>query len=325
MDVTIVTEAYNLAEGQGLDELETATNTVLALIEGHDDREGIVLAPGTDPRVEALVKGRHPRLRLLYADGAGYDALKDLAADEARGTFIAYLDGDCVPTRADWLEQLLGPLRRGETDVAAGLTTYAGSDPLSAACSVLDFGFLLSPEGSGSIGCYASNNVAFPAELRRRIRPSLEVMRCNCYQHAQLLLRQGYRIRCFPEAFALHQLPDLRKERFRRGYDLVAACWINPALPEAAWMEPGEATVSRLIRMNLEADRERLGRLAAHLGWRRRFTVRVGRLLPRLRRLDAIGIRRALRDGEASGATRAARDAQQAGQSICATGMAMER
>lgn len=314
MDVTIATEAYNLTEGQGLHELEVATNTVLGLIEGHPDREGIVLAPHADPRVEALVVGRHPRLRLLDGQGVGYDALKDLAADEARGTYVAYLDGDCVPARNDWLETLLRPLRAGETDVAAGLTIYAGTGPLAAACTVLDFGFLLSPDRNGFVGCYASNNVAFATELRRKVRPSLEIMRCNCYQHAQLLLQQGYRVRCFPDAFVHHQLPDLRKERWRRGYDLVAACWTNPALPETAWMVPEESTVTRLIEENLRVDRKRLARLAKQLGWKRSFTWRVERLLPRLRRLDAIGIRRALRDGEASGTTPAAREAHRRAQ-----------
>ncbi len=313
MDVTIVTEAFNLAEGQGFDELGAAVNTVLRLIGDHPDREGVVLTPSADPRVDALVAGGHPRLRLLRADGLGYDELKCLAADEARGRYVAYLDGDCVPAHDDWLDCLLRPLRDGETDVSTGLTVYAGSSATAAACSVLDFGFLLDGGATGTIGCYASNNVAFPTELRRRVRPMHDGMRCHCYQHAQLLRRQGYRVRCVPAAFALHQLPNLRRERHRRGYDLVAACWSNPALPETAWMEPGEATVARLIRDNLRLDRRRLARLAKQLGWRRAFTRRVRRLLPRLRRLDAIGIRRALRDGEAGGLTRAAREAHRAG------------
>ena len=315
MDVTIVTEAYNLTEGQGLRELEVATRTVLGLLEDRPGREGLVMTPCADPRVEALVRGRHPRLRLVCGDGIGYDGLKCLAAEEARGDFVAYLDGDCVPARSDWLERLVGPLRRGEADVAAGLTVYDGTDPLTHACTVLDFGFLLDAEPSGSIGCYASNNVAFPTELRRRVRPSHEVMRCNCYQHAQLLLHHGYRVRCFPEAFVLHQLPDVRKERWRRGYDLVAASWLNPDLSEAGWIESSEAIVARLVEENLAQDRRRLAHFARQLRWRRGLASRVRRLLPRLRRLDAIGIRRALRDGEASGATRAAREAHRRGRS----------
>lgn len=306
LDVTIVTEAYNLAEGQGYDELDVATRTVLQLIGANPDREGIVLTPSSDPRVDALATDRHPRLRLLRGPDLGYDALKNLAAFEARGQYIVYLDGDCVPAREDWLECLLRPLRNGETDVSAGLTIYSGSDVLTAACSVLDFGFLVDGQGE-SLGCYASNNVAFPTALRQSIPPLHAGMRCSCYQHAQALLHHGYRIRCAFDALTTHQLPPLRAERHRRGYDLVSACWMNPNLPETAWIEPTEACVSRLIEQNLRLDRKRLAILAEILDWTPAFMAKVDELLPRLRRLDAIGTRRALRDGEENGATAAAR------------------
>lgn len=53
---------------------------------------------------------------MVDAVGLGYDDAKMMAAREARGGYLLYLDGDCLP-QPGWKEAFLGKLRAGATAV----------------------------------------------------------------------------------------------------------------------------------------------------------------------------------------------------------------
>ena len=303
VELSLATETYNLTEGQSWDSFVAAMTSVARLVERTPQSEGLLLDVTDDPRIEALVAGTQGRVRRVACPGMNYDELKDRAADEAAGRYIAYLDGDCVPADDDWLTQLLAPLREGTASAVAGLTFYPGDNPLTHACNVLDFGFLLDKPG-GSVGCYASNNVAFTTSIRREHRTPKTVMRCACYAHAQRLADAGHPMLSVPLARVSHEQPPIRRERFRRGYDLVATCWIHPALPETPLLEQADA--KQFITENLMLDATRLDRYVAHHGLPREERDAIAATIRRLRRLDAYGVRAALRDGEATGANRRA-------------------
>jgi hypothetical protein len=57
-------------------------------------------------------------------------------------------------------------------------------------------------------------------------------MRCRCYAHAQSLIKRQHPVVLIPEARVLHELPPFFSERFRQGYDIITATWINTDLPE---------------------------------------------------------------------------------------------
>jgi hypothetical protein len=172
----------------------------------------------------------------------------------------------------------------------------------------MDFGFLWdSPDGT--LGCYASNNVAFERELRCTVPPPEGDLRCNCFAHAQLLKRRGTPVLHVSDALVVHALPDLAKERHRRGYDLVAACWNDPLLRESAWLGPPETSAMRFIDDAVKLDAQRFHGAPPELGLDARNRDAVAAEILRLRELDLEGVRLALSEGEANGRNAQARAA----------------
>lgn len=300
-EVSIVTETFNLEEGQGVDATRLALNYLSALAA----RGGIeiILADSMPPNLlVATLLGQFPHVRHVASPGAGYEGIKNLAAREARGTYVVYLDGDCLPQAPDWLDALLTPLRQGRAQATAGITRYRGASLLHRVMEILDFGFLIADRGE-FVGCYASNNCAFRRDLRVAVPAPDGAMRCTCYAHAQLLRRRGDPMLRADGAVVVHKLPPVFKERWRRGYDLVAACWIDPELSESRWLAQGVRAAPRFLWANLRTDWRRLGAVRAANGWSGGKLLRARLLAGALRLIDLGGIVRALALGPAPGWT----------------------
>lgn len=270
-EITLVTESFNLEEGQSFQELRSALSAVGKYLSDRQDCEALLVDTTNDPRVPALIASIDARIRHLRVPGRSYDHAKDLAAEAARGRYVVYLDGDCTPDRPDWLDTLLAPLRGGQALATGGLTLYGGDSLLARVSSLIDFGFLFNPQG-GRLTCYASNNVAFERDLRCQVRPPDGPLRCHCFAHAQTLLRRGTPIMLVPAALVWHELPALMKERLRRGYDHVAASWVDVALRPEQWQRHRALRLARLYFRNLRHDWRRMRHAPVQLrlqGWRR--------------------------------------------------------
>src|SRR5205085_10677105 len=120
-----------------------------------------VAGSSADPALEELIARELPRVRRVEAAGLGYDEAKLRAAEQARGTYVLYLDGDCIPSEG-WLGQHLAALRSGHA-ATGGFTRYDGGF-LGTIGSVLDFGFLL-PVKPRVLDCYAFNNSGFRRDV----------------------------------------------------------------------------------------------------------------------------------------------------------------
>ncbi len=305
---SLVTESFNVVDGQSFAGLAGAM-AALRAIAARGDAEILVTDAIGDGRVQALAAEADVPVRVIDAAGLDYDAQKNRAAEAARGHYLAFLDGDCRPLHDDWLERLTAPLRDGTADAVGGLTLYDDSSPGGIAATVMDFGYVWD-QPDGRLGCYTSNNVAFLRSLRCELPVAEDSgLRCNCYAHAQALLRDGRRLRFAADAVVLHEPPDVAKERYRRGWDLVAACWSNPLQIETAQLHPTEAAFHwRLRRLqHLDAVRVRLAPAAVGIDDGNRGAV-LGEIA-RLRRMEAVGLRDALLAGEADGRNAAARAA----------------
>ena len=305
---TLVTESFNVVDGQSFAGLRGAV-AALRAIAARGDAEILVTDATGDGSVQALAADAEVPVRVIDAVGLDYDAQKNRAAEAARGHYLAFLDGDCRPLRDDWLETLTAPLREGAADAVGGLTLYDDPSPAGIAATVMDFGYVWD-QPDGRPGCYASNNVAF----LRRLRCELPVaedsgLRCNCYAHAQAWLRNGHRLHFAADAVVLHEPPDVAKERYRRGWDLIAACWSNPLQVEAAQLHATEAAFHWQLRrlQHLDAVRVRLAPAEVGIDDGNRDAV-LGEIA-RLRRMEAIGLRDALLAGEADGRNAEARQA----------------
>jgi Glycosyl transferase family 2 len=293
LEVSLVVETYTHGEGSALRRTATALSAAAEMVELHGAGELLVADSSGDPELAELLAARFPQARRIDALGLGYDEAKTKAAAEARGGFVLFLDGDCIP-EPGWLEQHLDALR-ADAAATGGFTRYDGGF-LGALDSVLDFGFLL-PVEPRALGCYAFNNSGFRRDVLRATPIPGGPMRCHCYAHAQLLRRVGTPVQLVPGARARHERQPFLRERFRQGFDLVASCWTDPALPEA-----------RLLRLGVVAAPLFYARAILH-DWRR---LRVGRrdldlapwqaaagavLLPLFRLVDLAGILRALAPG----------------------------
>lgn len=307
--ITVVTETYNLVNGQGFAHLEQVLATAVAAVAGvgGGPHEVMLIDASDDPRVAQLVAGTpmpapHALRHVHVPVATGYDTVKDLAAELATGEVVVFLDGDCVPEAppADWLRAVVDALVESGAPAVTGTTLYHGDSPLSLAASVLDFGFALDDPG-GEVGCYTSNNSAFVRAVRAGDRVECDGLRCACYLHAQRLARAGTPVvhAASPAAVVRHERPPFLDERLRRGHDAVAVARLGPGTWEATIFTGGrmhDATVgvARFLRQQWRLDRRRCGRVCERAGVSRRTARAALALIPLLRAVEVLGMWRAI-------------------------------
>jgi glycosyltransferase involved in cell wall biosynthesis len=292
-EVTIVVESYTHGEGAGLDRVAQSLRAATDMVEAHGAGEVLVADTGADADLADLLAREFPDARRVDASGLGYDQAKVRCAREARGRFVLYLDGDCIPA-AGWLDAHLAALRGGR-GATGGLTRYDGGF-LGAVGSILDFGFLL-PAEPRVLGCYAFNNAGFERELFLAEPPPNGPMRCRCYAHAQRLLRRRDGVWMVPEAKVRHERQPFFRERYRQGFDAVAACWTDPELRAARFLKLGLLGAPLFYADAIRNDWRRLvnGRLTLELAsWQVPIAAA---LMPIFRLVDLAGAARALAPG----------------------------
>jgi glycosyltransferase involved in cell wall biosynthesis len=305
-EVSLVTESFNLAEGQSFPAF-AQTIAAFAKLLGEHRAEILVTDATGDPRIaELLAKIGNARLIPVSSDFS-YDAQKNLAARSARGHYVVYLDGDCRPLRPDWLDLLLHPLRCGRAEASGGTSFYDDPSPTGIAMSIIDFGYTWE-RPNAAMDCYAANNVAFTTSLRCEVPAVEDGMRCNCYAHTRELQRRGRAIISVVEAMVLHEMPDIERERHRRGYDVVAACWIDPLQAETAALSTDERALHWHLERFAYLDALRLQVAPAAIGITPGNLDAVRSELRRLRQMDLGGVRAALQQGEIDGRNAAARE-----------------
>jgi glycosyltransferase involved in cell wall biosynthesis len=291
--VSIVVESYTHGEGSSLERVTLALEAATAMAESSEGGEVLVADSSGDRALADLLRDRFPEARRIDAIGLGYDEAKMLAAAQARGRFVLYLDGDCIPAPG-WLDQHLEGLRDGAA-ATGGFTRYDGGF-LGAVESVLDFGFLL-PAERRALGCYAFNNSGFRREVLLAQPLPEGPMRCRCYPHAQLFARAGTPVEMVPEARVRHERQPFFRERFRQGFDMVAAGWSDPSLREGRLARIGLLAAPLFYGRAVASDLLRLARGWRDLGLRPWQLPLAAGLLPCFRLVDLAGIARALAPG----------------------------
>jgi hypothetical protein len=306
--VTLVTEAYNLAEGQSEASFLRAVGEVDAIASRNENVEIVVMDPTTD-NIAAPILARHfPKMKALHLAGQTYDGQKNTVCRMSMSKFVVFLDGDCKPQHEDWLSRILEPFADPKIPAVSGMTFYEDFSITGKAMTILDFGFLFAPANS-PLGCYVSNNIAFRREAMLTLPiPDEGFMRCHCYKHAQLMSRAGQAIRFQPKALVHHELPDVNKERHRRGYDYVSTLWADPELNETAWLEASDTFVNRVLQQNAELAVGRLKKAPPELKITAAEVEPIEKEIRRLVLLDGPGVWEGLKHGEANGLNRMARE-----------------
>ena len=291
MDTSVVVESFNTIEGTSLDSLRRTLRAATSFQLPHGEVEVLLADVTRDPAIRALLEQEFPEVHRVDAAGLGYCAAKLRAARQARGRYVVFLDCDCAP-EPGWWDHIAAPLREGTAVATGGFAYYPGGF-FTKIQSLFDFGFLI-PHRDRPLGCYASNNCGFVREVLLELPEPEGPMRCTCYAHAQLLARRGLAPRLVAEAAVQHEAPPVLRERLRQGYDTVAACWVDPHLPEAKWLRLGPFAAPLYYARRVWQDWMTLRR--------HRNETRLGRteaalavpLIPLLRLVDGVGIVAAL-------------------------------
>jgi glycosyltransferase involved in cell wall biosynthesis len=289
-NVSIIVESYNHAEGSSLDRL--AMSLRAALRTGAEHGAEVLLADSSgDPELPAILVDDLAAVRCVDATGHPYDEAKAVAASQARGDYILFLDGDVIPDHDDWATAHVSVLRNGAV-ATTGFTHYEGGY-LQELCTVMDFGFLL-PVEDRDARCYASNNAGFQAGLLRECPIPEGPLRCNCYLHADILRSRGTPARIVPAATVAHEKQPFWDERVRRGFDQVGACWTNKSLPESRLLKLGPLAAPLFYARDVLFDWRRILRSRRDVGWGPLKAAAALVVMPFLRLPDLVGIVRAL-------------------------------
>lgn len=298
IEFSVIVETYNLKEDSDWDRFRASLGAAIAMIPEDRSAEVLVADAYGSLELEKMLAEEFPQVLRVAATGLSYDRAKAMAAQAASGHYVLFLDGDCIPD-PNWHHRLLEVLRSGEAVACGGYTRYEGGF-LAAIMSVMDFGFLY-PRVARELKCYASNSCGFLRETLEEVPVPEADMRCCCYYHAQLLLRRGTPVQLVPEVQVLHDLPPILRERSRRGYDTIAACWADAELSEARWLRLGILSLPLFYAMNVLLDWKRvwIGRKDLELSpWQVLFS---SPLFPLFRLLDAAGMVRAFTRGPTKG------------------------
>ncbi len=299
VEFSLVVESFTLDEGGDWERYRAVLADAVAIAERDGAGEVLAIDATGLPEVSTMLAAEFPGVRAVDAVGRGYDGGKMEAALVARGTYVLYLDGDCLP-QPGWSSELLAALRSRAADAVGGYTRYEGGF-LAAVQSVMDFGFMY-PLRRRPLKCYASNNAGFRRE--RLVEVPLgdgSSVRCSCYRYAQRLARRGTPMLLVPEARVLHEMQPVVRERTRQGYDTVAACWDDPGIPEARWVRLNVLAIPLFYGMNVLLDWRRTWSARKPLGLGPLHLLAALPLFPLYRLLDVVGMLRAFVGGRAEG------------------------
>lgn len=256
IEFSIIIESYTLNEGGARGRFCTVLRKATAMIPEDGSAEILVMDVNESLELKKLLSEEFPQVRHIPAFGFHYDRAKELAAREASGKFLLYLDGDCIPQN-NWHLKLLEALRSNKAVACGGYTRYGGGF-LAKFMSIMDFGFFY-PLVKRKLQCYASNNIGFLRETYLKVPMPKSFLRCCCFFHAQNLYRRGTPVYLVPDARVLHEEQPIVRERTRQGYDTVAAALADSKLPEAKWLRWGGIfSLPLFYAMNIFLDWKRV-------------------------------------------------------------------
>ncbi|HJS99655.1 MAG TPA: glycosyltransferase [Terriglobales bacterium] len=166
---------------------------------------------------------RRLNLRLLRRERGGPAAARNTGVEHALGRYLAFTDDDCTPS-SQWLTRLQERFAQAP-DLLCGGRTVNGLDanPYSAASqAVIDVVYSWQPEARQFPQFFATNNLAVPAELFRKIggfNPAFEVSEdrefCDRWTH------HGYGMAYAPDVVIYHRhnlsLQGLLNQHFNYG------------------------------------------------------------------------------------------------------------
>ncbi len=190
--------------------LKDCLNAVAGLDYPRDSFETIVVDDGSSASPEPLIEPFRDclEIKFLAQKNAGPAAARNIAAQNAKGDFLAFTDDDCMVS-PKWLSTFADNLSKNPDTLAGGLTVNAlPENPFSSASQLLiSYLYQYYEDNAGMSRFFTSNNIAVPTTIFNRMG-GFEVTRLRataedrefCYRW----LHHGYRMAYIPEALVYH-------------------------------------------------------------------------------------------------------------------------
>jgi cellulose synthase/poly-beta-1,6-N-acetylglucosamine synthase-like glycosyltransferase len=208
--------------------LRSCLEGLTALKFPRDQFEVIISDDGSPMAMEPVAAPFRDRLRLIVVThpNRGPGAARNRGADRAQGTYLAFIDSDCIPA-PDWLAALASRFAQTPDHlICGGIVNALPANPFSATTqlivtSVHEY-YARQREGERF---FNSTNIAVPAERFRKLGgfdesllTSEDYDLCHRWQHA------GYEMTHAPEALVYHAhvltFASFCRQHFRYGRGL---------------------------------------------------------------------------------------------------------
>jgi rhamnosyltransferase len=196
--------------------------------------EILVIDSGSTDRTLDILR-KHPEVRLHQIPNSeyGHGKTRNLAAELAQGTYIAYLTHDAIPATDRWLHEITAPLRASEFDVKAVMgkqiprpacfplmkyeirMVFAGFGPDFGTTVFYNDGFANSQGLIDALAFYSDVNSATTTDFLRNEIPYRDVRYSEDMMFGEDLIRAGHRKVYAPRASVVHS-NDLTLHEYRQ-------------------------------------------------------------------------------------------------------------
>jgi glycosyltransferase involved in cell wall biosynthesis len=229
----------------------------------------------TDGTVELLRASGLATVLSTPRRGGSYVA-RNVAGRAARGSIMAFTDGDCVPA-PDWLERGLERMRAGTADLLAG-HVHLPLGPRPSAAALLDASRHLDQQRAVADGFGATANLWLPARVFSQTGMFNEkLISGGDTEFCHRAVAGGARLAYAPDVVVMHPVRDRRGDMARKTYRLGYGAAQQRHHAEGVLRDrvhicrrPGAYIPHRTI-----AGLDRLDRLGRELTWEERVRMHV--------------------------------------------------
>ena len=129
----------------------------------------VILVDSASEAAIAEVAAEFPSVRLVRSiEPLGPGPARNRGVEEARGTYLAFTDADCIP-EPQWLEAAVEALRAGAHFIAGPFIDAVPDNPIAVSDNILQFSDFRPERPVGPIEFWAGGNIALEQETFDRV------------------------------------------------------------------------------------------------------------------------------------------------------------
>ena len=270
IDATVVIPTYN-----GEAYLERILKMVLL-----QDFEGtfeilIIDSGSTDSTLDIISQFPKVRLHCIPNSEFGHGKTRNLAAQLARGTYIAYLTHDAIPENKSWLREIIAPMAPGGFGAAAVMgkqtprpncfpllkyeieSVFRGFGPDFGTSLFYNDDFVISQSQMDAISFYSDVNSATRRDILTQHIPYQDVSYSEDMAYGRDLIEAGYVKAYAPRASVEHSNDlNLKEYRMRIFDEIIGMRRIGHSIPQLSFIRKIAYTLLGSLRDTLRIFRD---------------------------------------------------------------------